>query len=383
MWRAPLSGASLIVPAMVGSLLPGLAIAQTLDQVLSDVSAKDGDDCAVVAISLNAPIRLLNALLPGNAAELQIRMAPVAGSEISSFGGVSESLRAPSSANVMVRKIEFDGDAPQGPTLTVAFDHAMNYEVTQGDDFRSVLITVWAHARKAQCHPGSARPRPDRAPRLAASATPAEMGLPPASPSLAGAEDQLSPADHAAMSEARASVTSGDYGHAVDVLIRLLEHLTGPGRAPARELLGIAREKNGQLAHAMEEYQAFLVMVPDGPDAERVRQRLAALIFKTTPRNVERGTAITTFKHGQTETWSLHGSVSAYYMFDKSEQKFLDLTNLTSTTQTNTNLDQLLTNGDVTASYSSPIVNLKFRATGSYTDNFKPQQGFASTFMSI
>ena len=48
--------------------------------------------------------------------------------------------------------------------------------------------------------------------------------------------------------------------------------------AEAQELLGLAREKNGQTAHAKAEYQRYLALYPDADGAARVRQRLAALL---------------------------------------------------------------------------------------------------------
>ena len=46
----------------------------------------------------------------------------------------------------------------------------------------------------------------------------------------------------------------------------------------ALELLGIARERKGQKAHAKAVYQHYLKLYPDGEDSDRVRQRLAELI---------------------------------------------------------------------------------------------------------
>ena len=46
----------------------------------------------------------------------------------------------------------------------------------------------------------------------------------------------------------------------------------------AQEYLGLARERNGQLAHAKAEYRIYLAKYPEGEDAQRVRQRLDALV---------------------------------------------------------------------------------------------------------
>ena len=46
----------------------------------------------------------------------------------------------------------------------------------------------------------------------------------------------------------------------------------------AQELLAIAREKNGQLAHAKAEYERYLALYSETEGAARVKQRLAALL---------------------------------------------------------------------------------------------------------
>ncbi|MGE4608177.1 MAG: SPOR domain-containing protein [Myxococcota bacterium] len=53
--------------------------------------------------------------------------------------------------------------------------------------------------------------------------------------------------------------------------------------ADAKELLGVARERNHQLAHAKAEYEEYLVLDPEGEGAARVRQRLDALLTAAKP----------------------------------------------------------------------------------------------------
>jgi len=44
-----------------------------------------------------------------------------------------------------------------------------------------------------------------------------------------------------------------------------------------QELLGLARERSGQLAHAKAEYEEYLRRYPSGEAAERITRRLATL----------------------------------------------------------------------------------------------------------
>ena len=357
--------------ALALAAAPVLARAQSAERVLSEAIVRDGDDCAVVGILLNSPVRLLSALPPSNASELQIRIAPVAGAEQVATAGIWESIHAPAGANVTVQRIEFDGDNPSGPTLTVTFDRPMTYVLAQGGDFRSLSLTVSARTPNPTCKPES-----QPLTRAGASAgPPPEIGLPPTTAESLALDNELNPEDRSLLTEARASLTAGDAGHAVVVLTQLLGHLSGPTSAAARELLGVARERNGDLTLARNEYQAYLELVPQGPNAERVRQRLAALIYKTTPHNVD--VFAKPSRPGQKPrdpkagVWSLNGSVATYYMVDKSDQTFKDPVSGISTHQTDTNLNQVMTDADLTATYQNANVKVKFRATGSYTDDLR------------
>jgi tetratricopeptide (TPR) repeat protein len=80
------------------------------------------------------------------------------------------------------------------------------------------------------------------------------------------------------LDEARGALTRGELERAVALLTKALEAPAGNHRADARELLGVARERKGQLAHARAEYETYLIETPDGPGAERVRQRLDAVL---------------------------------------------------------------------------------------------------------
>ena len=63
-----------------------------------------------------------------------------------------------------------------------------------------------------------------------------------------------------------------DYAVAIQLLTRLTEQPEFPQRAQAQELLGLARERNGQLAHAKAEYEEYLRRYPQGEAADRVSQ---------------------------------------------------------------------------------------------------------------
>jgi hypothetical protein len=115
----------------------------------------------------------------------------------------------------------------------------------------------------------------------------------------------------AMMEEARVALLRRDPATSIELYTKLLEAPGGAYRREAREFLGVALEKNDQSAHAIAAYSAYLDEFPNGPDARRVQQRLAALSVP-----VQRGTA----KSSAAETardssgWEVYGDVSQFYL---------------------------------------------------------------------
>ncbi len=103
--------------------------------------------------------------------------------------------------------------------------------------------------------------------------------------------------------DARAALESGDFERAVGLLNRLLNLPPNAWSQEAQEQIGLARERLDETAKAKAEYELYLKLYPDGPGADRIRQRLAALA--ATPAGVA-GAA----RPGAVTYW---GSVSQYY----------------------------------------------------------------------
>lgn len=135
----------------------------------------------------------------------------------------------------------------------------------------------------------------------AAHETPADAGL---------SEERIA----TMMSEAKNALVRRDYARSIDLYSRLLQEPAGAHRREAREFLGVAFEKNGQPANARDAYEVWLDEFPDGPDANRVRQRLAALT--TTAPAGERKAPQTTLAAASEDApdWEIYGSASQYYL---------------------------------------------------------------------
>lgn len=104
-----------------------------------------------------------------------------------------------------------------------------------------------------------------------------------------------------------------DYVVAIQLLTRLTEQPEFPQRAEAQELLGLARERNGQLAHAKAEYEEYLRRYPDGDAADRVSKRLRAITFAASPASAQARTAA-----ADESKWKVYGGISQTYRRDSS-----------------------------------------------------------------
>lgn len=82
----------------------------------------------------------------------------------------------------------------------------------------------------------------------------------------------------ALMQAAKRAMTNGEYANAAQLFTAILESPHSEYTEEAQELLGLARERNGQLAHARAEYEEYLRRYPRGEGADRVRQRLAGVV---------------------------------------------------------------------------------------------------------
>lgn len=80
------------------------------------------------------------------------------------------------------------------------------------------------------------------------------------------------------MEQAKDAMTAGDYNRAVALFTAILDLPDSEFHPEAQELLGLARERKGQLAQAQAAYDEYLRRYPDNEGADRVRQRLAGLI---------------------------------------------------------------------------------------------------------
>jgi len=135
----------------------------------------------------------------------------------------------------------------------------------------------------------------------------------------------------ASMDEGRAALKSGKFRDAITLFGKVLAFPENQYSAEAQELLGYARQKNGQPAEARGVWEDYLRRYPDGDGSERVRQRLAGLVTKDDRASVLRDgpgpvkeLPIGKFTKSNETTWTLTGSVSSFYIRDDADTQSRD-----------------------------------------------------------
>jgi len=125
------------------------------------------------------------------------------------------------------------------------------------------------------------------------------------------------------LADARRAMVADEVSRAVQLYTKVLRAPNHDRHAEAQEFLGLARERNGQTAHAKAEYQRYLSLYPDGEGAGRVQQRLAALL--ATGRQAVRAQQVVTgespdrkFRPAPSE-WRISTFVSQYYRRDANQ----------------------------------------------------------------
>lgn len=224
-------------------------------RVFEGLSPIEVDGAPGVRVSFSTPVRYLRHTPQATGNSINVQFFPL---NVSEAGAPAffhrESLRVPSDIELPIAAVVYDGITVGRPTLEVRLDRTAAFEVQQGDDLRSIVIVFPLETNAAQAAATPTAPRPPGGSTLSSDRV-AEM-----------------------MAEGRRAMTAGEYDRAALIFTKVVSHADGAAALDAQELLGLARERKGQLAHAKAEYEAYLAQSPDGEGAKRVRQRLDALI---------------------------------------------------------------------------------------------------------
>lgn len=176
------------------------------------------------------------------------------------------------------------------------------------------------------------------------------------------------------MQEARQAMIAGELPAAIQLYTKVLRQPVTGRHAEAQEYLALARERNGQLAHAKAEYETYLAQYPDAEGADRVRQRLAALlsgpaVAAADERAVSAGVAAARGEGTRKipSRWKTSTYVSQYYRRDVNQLN--DENEIVSQSS-------IYTDGSIDARRRGERFDLALRLTGGYrTDLLGEEEG--------
>lgn len=159
------------------------------------------------------------------------------------------------------------------------------------------------------------------------------------------------------------ALAAEDNEKAIEIFNALLNLPPNKQSQAAQELVGLARERNGEIVKARAEYEHYLKSYPDSEGAGRVRQRLAALADARTPAAQDRGGK----KPRKIDETQVYGSVYQYYYGGYTQSTITD--KIANTTTKFHNHDQSLLQSafDVTARYRKDEYDNKFVVRGTQT----------------
>lgn len=122
----------------------------------------------------------------------------------------------------------------------------------------------------------------------------------------------------ALMQEARRLMMAGDLSRAIQYYTKILQLPPNEFQRDAQEFLGLARERNGQIAHAKAEYERYIALYPDDEHAERVQQRLATLLATPASARADSGVVASNAARSASrdDNWKLRSFLSQHYRRD-------------------------------------------------------------------
>lgn len=148
-----------------------------------------------------------------------------------------------------------------------------------------------------------------------------------------------------------------DYSAAIPVYTKIVQQARGGVQQQALEKLGMSRELNIQIAHAKRNYEDYLERYPGTDGAERVRQRLAALLALTErPANQLRNAK----KPRTNPKWQTFAYLSQYYRRHELEINDTDTVAL----------DGIFTNANLNARRTGGAVDQEVRLSLAYLHDF-------------
>jgi hypothetical protein len=227
-------------------------------------------------------------------------------------------------------------------SLTIRFDKAVSYRVRPGNDGHSISIFT-----------------PMTKPT---SLSQVEMSTP------AHTQEEVEQEAKKLIGSARDALKQDDAVAAVETLNQLLNLPPNQQSQVAQELIGEAREKNGEYAKARVEYELYLKLYPDAAEVKLVKDRLAKLPAELYAKSVPQ----TVRKKSVDEKMIVYGSLSqSYYkgMFH-TDTATANGSNITTDSFTGTDQSMLISSLDMTGRKRTENIDTRIVLRDDYRANF-------------
>jgi tetratricopeptide (TPR) repeat protein len=375
--------------ALLGTMLLGSSavFAQPVsDLALSDAQLLMEKSCGILKVNFNIRIRYASHFPLDRGDELRITLNPIDRDQAAALKMMKrEATRVPDGRLAAIKAIVFESDHPTGPVLRIQFDYPVAYQVAPNSDTRSIVVAIAGKNPSTACRPVFPGDDNGLGPARLAERRPGKISDGDVR-SVAGWMD-----------EGRAALKKGNHSGAIQLFTKILKYPENQYSAEAQELLGLARQKSGQLADARAVYEDYLRRYPGGEGNERVRQRLAGILTASgdpgaplrAPSGQPPGTAPGKFARNGETTWTFSGSASAFYVRDDSFRNVRDPTMAPDPTADpdahRVHQNELLTNLDTVATWNNDQTKGKIRFSGSeehrFTSDSRDLYGVAALFV--
>ncbi len=253
----------------VAAALSSSAWGQTAsDNLLATVNVNGLQTCAQIEIKLNRPINITDTVPAEKAMDIALHIEPLA-TELptTTSASLKEAATVPPQNVAGLGGVIYDPTATTGPVIHIVFAKEMAYKLRRDDDKRHIMIAASSVEDALTCigfKPTIQATTSNGTDKTDASATPAAP--------TPGSEAA------AALSDGKKQLAAGDFNRATAYFTKAISLGTGRIKQDAQEMIGLARERAGQMAFAKSEYDTYLRLYPTGPDAARVKDRLQGIV---------------------------------------------------------------------------------------------------------
>ena len=254
--------------------------------ILKDVTYKQKGKLVEVSAELEVPFSYVKHFPRKRGKIIQIQIK----ADKTTLGEVNlkrrEMIQPDGSAPVAIRDVIYEGNVRGGPYLVFRFKSVVDFsvETSSGSKFIKVLVKSDEVIDQA--------------------------------PVVAEVDVKISDADKI-MENARVALTNGKNADAILLFSQLLTMTDHEHMEDAKEYLGLARERNGQLEMAKKEYEDYLKLYPKNRRSNTVRQRLMTLNARLSSpkRNLKESKRQVALRNPDQKRIDIFGRVSQTYYY--------------------------------------------------------------------